>query len=61
MHYRTVYIELWSIIAQILTKYMSNCKAANESEYNLKTIKLILSLPFHYTILENPEQVYILI
>lgn len=59
IYYRKVYIELWSIIAQILTKYMSNCEVANENEYNFKIVKLILSLPLQYSFLENLEQVHI--
>lgn len=61
MYYRTVYIELWSIIVQILTKYMTNCEAINENEYNFKTVKLVLSLPLRYTCLENLEQVHIIL
>ncbi|KAL6423859.1 hypothetical protein ACFW04_010356 [Cataglyphis niger] len=53
----TVYIELWSIIAQILTKYMTNCETINGSEHNFKTVKLVLSLPLQYTCLENLEQI----
>lgn len=61
MHYRTVYIELWSIIAQILTKYMTNREAINGSEHNFKTVKLVLSLPLQYICLENLEQVHIIL
>lgn len=55
MYYRTAYIEVWSIIARILTKYLKNDEA---NEHNFKTVKLVLSLPFQYTCLENLEQVY---
>ncbi|XP_072767037.1 uncharacterized protein [Anoplolepis gracilipes] len=53
----TAYIELWSIIAQILTRYITTCETANETEHNFQTVKLVLSLPFQYTYLENLEQI----
>lgn len=56
MHYRTVYTELWFLIAGTLTKYTTNSKnitEENESGYCFKIMKTILSFPFQYISLEN--------
>ncbi|XP_011698033.1 PREDICTED: telomere-associated protein RIF1 isoform X2 [Wasmannia auropunctata] len=48
------YIELWSVIAEILTKYIRNTEI-NEDD-NFKVMKSVLSFPFHIC-LEDLEQI----
>jgi len=51
-----IYIELWSIIAEILTKYIRNTEINGDD--NFKVMKSVLSFPFHIR-LEDLEQVCI--
>lgn len=53
-----VYIEMWSIIAEILTKYIRNTEINGDD--NFKVMKLILSFPFH-TCLEDAALVCIIL
>lgn len=62
--YRIHYLELWSIIAEILTKYIVDHKKIDEGDkngHNFKTVKSVLLFPFQYTNLEKSEQVYIIL
>lgn len=52
------YIELWSIVAEILTKYIRNTEISGDD--NFKVMKSVLSFPFHIC-LEDLEQVHIII
>lgn len=53
-----VYIEMWSIIAEVLTKYIRNTEINGDD--NFKVMKLILSFPFH-TCLEDLAVVCIIL
>lgn len=46
------YIEIWSIVAEILTKYIRNTEI--NGNHNFQVMKLVLSFPFNIC-LEDPE------
>lgn len=52
-----IYIEFWSMIAEILTKYIRNTEINGND--NFKVMKSILSFPFH-TSIEDLELVCII-
>lgn len=43
-----VYVELWSMVAEILTKYIRNTEINGND--NFQIMKSILSFPFHISI-----------
>ncbi|XP_026828469.1 telomere-associated protein RIF1 isoform X2 [Ooceraea biroi] len=45
-----IHVELWPTIAEVLMKYLKNIHKTNgNDEYNIKTVKSVLSFPFQYT------------